>query len=94
MTIDPPRAVATAGDSGFGRSVVVALADTGMDVALTWQTDEEGAARTAKEVERLDRRAVTVPRVRQPEVDLKWPTWSCCDRLMWPHSRPAHPYPA
>jgi NAD(P)-dependent dehydrogenase (short-subunit alcohol dehydrogenase family) len=59
MTFEPRRAVVTAGDSGIGRAIAVALADAGMDVALTWHTDEDGARRTAKEVESLGRRAVT-----------------------------------
>jgi NAD(P)-dependent dehydrogenase (short-subunit alcohol dehydrogenase family) len=59
MTFEPRRAVVTAGDSGIGRAVAVALAAAGMDVALTWHTDEEGARQTAKEVEALGRRAFT-----------------------------------
>jgi NAD(P)-dependent dehydrogenase (short-subunit alcohol dehydrogenase family) len=59
MTFDPHRAVVTAGDSGIGRAVAVALAAAGMDVALTWHSDEDGACQTAKEVEGLGRRAFT-----------------------------------
>ncbi|GLY19534.1 oxidoreductase [Kineosporia sp. NBRC 101677] len=59
MPFEPRRAIVTAGDSGIGRAVAVALADAGMDVALTWHTDQEGAERTAEEVRGLGRRAVT-----------------------------------
>lgn len=57
MPFEPRRAIVTAGDSGIGRAVAVALAGAGMDVALTWHTDEKGAQATAKEVEGLGRRA-------------------------------------
>ncbi|MCE0538756.1 SDR family oxidoreductase [Kineosporia rhizophila] len=59
MPFEPRRAIVTAGDSGIGRAVAVALADAGLDVALTWHTDQEGAERTAEEVRGLGRRAVT-----------------------------------
>ena len=59
MPFEPRRAIVTAGDSGIGRAVAVALARAGLDVALTWHTDQEGAERTAEEVRGLGRRAVT-----------------------------------
>ncbi|MFC5911565.1 SDR family oxidoreductase [Streptacidiphilus monticola] len=43
------RAVVTGSDSGIGRSVAVALAAQGMDVGITWHSDEPGAEETAKE---------------------------------------------
>ena len=55
---DPRRAIVTAGDSGIGKATCVALAQAGMDVALTWRSDEEGAQDTARQVERAGRRAV------------------------------------
>ncbi len=55
MPFEPRRAIVTAGDSGIGRAVAVALADAGLDVALTWHTDQEGAERTAEEVRGLGR---------------------------------------
>jgi NAD(P)-dependent dehydrogenase (short-subunit alcohol dehydrogenase family) len=58
MTFEPQRAVVTAGDSGIGRAVAVALAAAGLDVALTWHQDEQGARETAKEIESFGRRAV------------------------------------
>ncbi|MBT0769854.1 SDR family oxidoreductase [Kineosporia sp. J2-2] len=59
MPFEPRRAIVTAGDSGIGRAVAVALAAAGMDVALTWHSDEGGARRTAEEIQGLGRRAVT-----------------------------------
>ncbi|MFF6995289.1 SDR family oxidoreductase [Streptomyces sp. NPDC008313] len=50
-------AVITGSDSGIGRATAVRLAAAGMDVGITWHTDEEGAARTAEEVGRHGRRA-------------------------------------
>ncbi|MBN9748291.1 SDR family oxidoreductase [Amycolatopsis sp. A1MSW2902] len=47
---DGPRtAVVTGADSGIGRAVAVALAGGGVDVGITWHTDETGAQETAAE---------------------------------------------
>src|SRR3954453_22466561 len=55
----PPRyAVVTGADSGIGRATAVALAVAGMDVAVTWHADEEGAEQTADEIQEHGRRAV------------------------------------
>jgi NAD(P)-dependent dehydrogenase (short-subunit alcohol dehydrogenase family) len=58
VTFDPRRAIVTASDSGIGRSTAVALAEAGMDVGVTWRSDEEGARGTAAEVGSHGRRAV------------------------------------
>jgi NAD(P)-dependent dehydrogenase (short-subunit alcohol dehydrogenase family) len=58
MSFEPRSAIVTAGDSGIGRAVAVALADAGLDVGLTWHTDEQGAKETAGEVGRRGRRAL------------------------------------
>ncbi|MGD9484861.1 SDR family oxidoreductase [Streptomyces sp. TRM70308] len=50
-------AVVTAADSGIGRATAVRLAETGMDVGITWHSDEEGAERTAAEVRARGQRA-------------------------------------
>ena len=52
-----PVALVTGSDSGIGRATAVELARQGMDVGITWHTDEEGARGTAQEVEQLGRRA-------------------------------------
>ncbi|RST19216.1 SDR family oxidoreductase [Streptomyces sp. WAC05374] len=52
-----PVAVVTGSDSGIGRATAVRLAAQGMDVGITWHTDEEGAHRTAEEVRGHGRRA-------------------------------------
>jgi NAD(P)-dependent dehydrogenase (short-subunit alcohol dehydrogenase family) len=49
-TFRPRRAIVTASDSGIGRATAVALAEAGMDVGITWHTDEQGALDTAEEV--------------------------------------------
>lgn len=53
----PTRALVTASDSGIGKATAVALARAGMDVGITWHSDEEGAQATAEEVRSLGRRA-------------------------------------
>jgi NAD(P)-dependent dehydrogenase (short-subunit alcohol dehydrogenase family) len=50
MTFQPRRAIVTASDSGIGRATAVALAASGLDVGVTWHSDEAGAQDTAAEV--------------------------------------------
>lgn len=55
----PLRAVVTGSDSGIGRAIATALAGGGVDVGVTYHSDEAGAARTAEIVgERGARAAV------------------------------------
>ncbi|MFJ4776023.1 SDR family oxidoreductase [Streptomyces sp. NPDC088762] len=54
----PAAAVVTGADSGIGRATAVRLASEGMDVGITWHTDEKGAQDTAAEVREHGRRAV------------------------------------
>ena len=50
MSFQPHRAIVTASDSGIGRATAVALAASGMDIGVTWHSDEAGAQDTAAEV--------------------------------------------
>jgi NAD(P)-dependent dehydrogenase (short-subunit alcohol dehydrogenase family) len=50
MSFAPSRAIVTGSDSGIGRATAVALAASGMDVGITWHTDQAGADATAAEV--------------------------------------------
>ncbi|UWF78432.1 MULTISPECIES: SDR family oxidoreductase [Microbacterium] len=54
----PRTAIVTASDSGIGAATALALADAGMDVGITWHSDEEGAQRTAAGVRERGRKAV------------------------------------
>ncbi|MBT2478855.1 SDR family oxidoreductase [Streptomyces sp. ISL-94] len=54
----PTAAVVTGADSGIGRATAVRLASDGMDIGITWHTDEKGAQDTAAEVRSHGRRAV------------------------------------
>jgi NAD(P)-dependent dehydrogenase (short-subunit alcohol dehydrogenase family) len=56
----PRHAIVTASDSGIGAATALALADGGMDVGITWHSDQEGAEHTAEEVRPRGRRAVVV----------------------------------
>jgi NAD(P)-dependent dehydrogenase (short-subunit alcohol dehydrogenase family) len=53
----PRHAIVTASDSGIGQATALALADAGLDVGITWHSDEEGAERTAAAVRERGRRA-------------------------------------
>lgn len=53
----PARAIVTGSDSGIGEATAIALARAGMDVGITWLSDEDGARETAAKVEELGRRA-------------------------------------
>jgi NAD(P)-dependent dehydrogenase (short-subunit alcohol dehydrogenase family) len=68
MTFDPRRAIVTASDSGIGRATAVALAHAGMDVGITWHSDEAGARDTAAEVQAAGARA-EVMRLDTSELD-------------------------
>jgi NAD(P)-dependent dehydrogenase (short-subunit alcohol dehydrogenase family) len=59
MVFAPSTAIVTGSDSGIGRATAVALAAAGMDVGITWNTDEEGAKETAEEVRASGRKAFT-----------------------------------
>lgn len=54
----PTTAIVTGSDSGIGRATAVALAKSGLDVGVTWHSDQQGAEDTAEEVRGLGRRAV------------------------------------
>jgi NAD(P)-dependent dehydrogenase (short-subunit alcohol dehydrogenase family) len=57
-TFTPQTAIVTGSDSGIGRYTAVALAEAGMDVGVTWHSDEEGAQETARLVREHGRRAI------------------------------------
>ncbi|KPI20558.1 short-chain dehydrogenase/reductase SDR [Actinobacteria bacterium OV450] len=52
LRFSPSTAVVTGSDSGIGRAVAVRLAESGLDVGITWHEDEEGAERTTRARER------------------------------------------
>jgi NAD(P)-dependent dehydrogenase (short-subunit alcohol dehydrogenase family) len=51
-------AIVTGSDSGIGKATAVQLAQAGFDVGVTYNSDEDGAQDTAREVESHGRRAV------------------------------------
>ena len=54
----PATAIVTGSDSGIGRATAVALAKSGLNVGITWHSDQEGAENTANEVRNLGQQAV------------------------------------
>lgn len=68
MTFSPKYAIVTGSDSGIGRATAVALAEAGMDVGITWHSDQAGAEETAKEVRSHGRNAV-VARLDTTDLD-------------------------
>ncbi|MFF4979197.1 SDR family oxidoreductase [Streptomyces sp. NPDC001046] len=67
----PPAKVAviTGADSGIGRATAVRLAQAGMDIGITFHSDDKGAQETAEEVRSHGRRAevARVDLTRLPE---------------------------
>ncbi|MCR2801615.1 SDR family oxidoreductase [Microbacterium sp. zg-Y818] len=57
-TFSPTHAIVTASDSGIGAATAIALAEAGLDVGITWHSDEEGAQQTAEAVRARGGRAV------------------------------------
>ncbi len=57
MAFQPRRAIVTASDSGIGRATAVALATAGMDIGITWHSDQAGAEEAAAEVRQTGRTA-------------------------------------
>ena len=74
-------ALITGGDSGIGRAVAIAYAREGADVALSYLSESEDAAGTARLVRDAGRRCLTL------EGDISDPTWcrdlvaACVDEL-------------
>ncbi|WP_309103759.1 SDR family oxidoreductase [Microbacterium sp.] len=68
ISFSPTTAIVTASDSGIGAATAIALAEAGMDVGVTWHSDEEGAQQTADAVRERGRRAV-VARFDATELD-------------------------
>ena len=54
---EPRLAIVTGSDSGIGRETAIALAQDGIDVGITWHSDEEGAEETARLVRAQGQRA-------------------------------------
>lgn len=52
------HAIVTGSDSGIGRATAIALARDGLDVGITWRSDEDGARETADAVRAAGSRAV------------------------------------
>ena len=61
MTFEPRYAIVTASDSGIGRATAVALAEQGMNIGITWHSDEAGAHDTAAEVRKAGVAAEVAP---------------------------------
>ncbi len=54
----PRHAIVTGSDSGIGAATALALAEAGLDVAITYHSDKDGAEETAEGVRARGVRAV------------------------------------
>ncbi len=57
MSLEGRVALVTGGSRGIGRAICLALAEDGADVAVNFRREEEAAAETVAEIEKLGRRA-------------------------------------
>lgn len=55
------KALVTGGSRGIGAATAIALAERGADVALTYNSSPDAAAKVVKEIEALGRRAYALP---------------------------------
>jgi NAD(P)-dependent dehydrogenase (short-subunit alcohol dehydrogenase family) len=58
MDFTPRTAIVTGSDSGIGRATAIELASNGMDIGITWHSDNAGAEETARLVRETGRSAV------------------------------------
>jgi NAD(P)-dependent dehydrogenase (short-subunit alcohol dehydrogenase family) len=58
---DQKIALITGGNRGLGRADALALADTGVDVILTYRSGREGAEEVVRDIEAKGRKAVALP---------------------------------
>ncbi|TXN33323.1 glucose 1-dehydrogenase [Methylobacterium sp. WL30] len=60
MKLEGKKALITGADSGIGRATALLFAQHGADVAITYNTDADGIAETARLVEETGRRALVI----------------------------------
>ncbi|CAM4279744.1 3-oxoacyl-[acyl-carrier protein] reductase [Paenibacillus endophyticus] len=59
-SLEGKKALVTGASRGIGRSIAIALAEAGADVAINYSGSEAAAAETAQAVEALGRRAIVI----------------------------------
>src|SRR6188768_3537603 len=60
MAVPTKIALVTGGSRGLGKDMATSIAQKGIDVIITYRTNEADAADTVKEIEALGRKAVAI----------------------------------
>lgn len=60
MPSETKIALVTGGSRGLGKNMAISIAEEGMDVILTYRTNQAEADKTVQEIEALNRRAVAI----------------------------------
>ena len=60
MKLDGKRALVTGSDQGIGQAIALRFAEEGVDVAINYRKNRDGAEETCRQIQKIGRRAVAI----------------------------------